>query len=98
MKSDRLLPEERLEILKAADRERKWYALDDKRVCTVCDRVFTGRQVDMQRDQRGRYLLACPTPGCPSTISHWLLCEVSPALYSHSTNGNRKEFTFFDAP
>jgi hypothetical protein len=64
-------PEQRLEILRAGDSERKWYSLDDQRVCVVCDRVFTGRQVDIRRDQRGRYLLHCPSGGCPSYVAHW---------------------------
>jgi hypothetical protein len=75
------LPEERLAILKGADCERTWYSLDDKRVCAVCDRVFTGRQIDIQRDRQGYYFLACPTPCCPSNINQWFLCEVSAALY-----------------
>ena len=63
--------EQRLEILRAADGLRKWQSLDDKRVCVVCDREFTGRQVQISRDQRGRYLLQCPTAGCPSIVAHW---------------------------
>lgn len=39
-------PEERLDILKAADSQRKWYSLDDERVCAICNRVFTdGRSI-----------------------------------------------------
>ena len=64
-------PEQRLEILRNGDGERKWYSLDDQRVCVVCDRIFTGRQVSIHRDQRGRYLLQCPTEGCPSYVAHW---------------------------
>jgi hypothetical protein len=66
-----LTAEQRLEILRKGDSERKWYSLDDKRVCVVCDRVLTGRQVEIHRDQRGRYLLRCPTEGCPSYVAHW---------------------------
>jgi hypothetical protein len=63
-----LLPEQRLDILRVADRERKWYS----RVCAVCDRVFSGRQVEIPPDQRGlhsRY----PTSACPSKTSQWFL-------------------------
>lgn len=91
-------PEERLAILKAADGEQKWYSLDDKRVCAICDRVFTGRQIDIQRDRRGHYFLACPTPTCPSNISHWLLCEVSPALDREGVDQNQSEFSFPGRP
>ena len=77
----RFLPEERLDILRKMDRERKWYSLDDKRVCSVCDRVFTGRQVEIESAPGGRYLLHCPTPCCPFGMAHWFLCELSPARF-----------------
>jgi hypothetical protein len=66
-------PEDRLEILRAADRERKWHSLDDKRVCAICDRAFSGRQIEMWRDDRGRYWFRCPTEDCPANICHWFL-------------------------
>ena len=66
-----LIPEGRLDILRAADTFRKWYSLDDKPVCVVCDRLFTGRQTEIQWDRRGRYLLKCPTSGCPSFAARW---------------------------
>ncbi|HJT79835.1 MAG TPA: hypothetical protein VJ719_01455 [Chthoniobacterales bacterium] len=66
-----LTPAQRLKILRAADVERKWYSLDDQRACVVCDRMLTGWQVKICRDQRGRYLLKCPTNGCPSFVGHW---------------------------
>jgi hypothetical protein len=66
-----LTSEQRLEILRRADGARKWHSLDDKRGCVVCDRVFTARQIEICRDQRGRYLLQCPTEGCPSTVPDW---------------------------
>ena len=89
-----ILPEQRLAILRAADPERTWYSLDDKRVCAVCDRIFGGRQVEIQRDQRGRFILRCPTPACPSTMGHWFLCEVSPALYEERTESYNISFLF----
>jgi hypothetical protein len=87
-----LLPEERLEILRALDRERKWYSLDDKRICTVCDRVFTGRQIEFTRDPRGRDILRCRTAGCPAGHEHWFLCEVSPARFSPRSKTVQTEF------
>jgi len=89
-----ILPEERLEILRAADGERRWYSIDDKRVCAICDRIFSGRQVEIERDQRGRFILRCPTLGCPSTMSQWYLCEVSPALYEKTDGKSQQEFPF----
>ena len=63
--------EERLDILRRADGIRKWNSLDDKRICVICERVFTGRQIEIRRDHRGRYRLECPTEGCPSFVAHW---------------------------
>ena len=66
-----LTPEDRLAILRAADTRRKWSSLDDRRICTHCHKLITGRQIELRRDQRGRFLLHCPTPGCPSTVHDW---------------------------
>lgn len=67
----RLTPEDRLDILRAADTRRKWSSLDDRRICARCNKSITGRQVEIRRDQRGRFLLHCPTPGCISTVEDW---------------------------
>jgi hypothetical protein len=61
----------------------------------VCDHVFTGRQIDIQSDRKGRYFLACPTPTCPSNIGHWFLCEVSPARYRESVDREQREYSLF---
>ena len=66
-----LTPEQRLDVLRKTDRLRKWSSLDDERVCVVCERIFSGRQIEIVRDQRGRYLLKCPTQSCPSYVAHW---------------------------
>jgi hypothetical protein len=63
--------DERLDVLRKADRFRKWSSLDDERVCVVCERIFSGRQIDIERDQRGGHVLHCPTEGCPSFVAHW---------------------------
>jgi hypothetical protein len=66
-----LTAEERLDVLRKADRLRKWNSLDDERVCVVCRRILSGRQIEIERDQHGRYRLHCPTEGCPSYVDHW---------------------------
>ena len=48
--------------------------------------------VKIQRDEHGRYFLACPTPGCPSTINHWFLHEVSLT----APNPDQPEFSFLE--
>ncbi len=63
--------EDRLSVLQEADTHRKWYSLDDRRVCVLCDRVITGRMIDIWQDKEGSYRLHCPTPGCPATPRDW---------------------------
>jgi hypothetical protein len=77
----RISLDQHLELLRMTDKKRKWHSLDDKRVCLVCERIFTGRQIEIMRDRRGRYVFQCPTPGCPSDFSHWLLFGISPAQF-----------------
>jgi hypothetical protein len=88
-------PDERLDILRAVDVERKWYSLDDKRICAVCDHIFTGRQIEIRHDGQGHYQLACPTPECTGDIRHWFLCEASPARYDSPPLPTTGEATFF---
>jgi hypothetical protein len=64
--------DDRLLILRAGDRFRKWNSLDDQRVCNVCERKFKGRQVEIRRFPGGRYKLYCPILGCPSGPHQWL--------------------------
>jgi hypothetical protein len=66
-----LTPTDRLDILRAGDSRRKWSSLDDRRICTRCNKFISGRQVEIRRDQRGRFLLHCPTPDCVSTVEDW---------------------------
>ena len=64
--------DDRLSILRAGDRFRKWNSLDDQRVCSVCERKFKARQVEIRRFPRGSYKLYCPTLGCPSGPHQWI--------------------------
>jgi hypothetical protein len=66
-----LLPEEKLAILQAADAHRKWHSLDDQRVCVLCDKTITGRQIEIIPGSGGGYSLRCPTENCPSTPGDW---------------------------
>jgi hypothetical protein len=62
---------EKLTALQEADAFRKWYCLDDKRVCVLCDRVISGRMIDVWQESNGSYRLHCPTRGCPATPRDW---------------------------
>jgi hypothetical protein len=66
-----LLPEDKLALLQATDLRRKWHSLDDQRVCVLCDRVITGRQVLVKCESAGTFSLHCPTEGCPAVPSDW---------------------------
>lgn len=66
-----LLPEERLRVLQANDPRRRWHSLDDQRVCVLCGRTITGRQVSITHDLSGKYSVRCPTEGCPAVPSDW---------------------------
>lgn len=64
--------EEKLAALRAADPFRHWNSLDDERVCFLCERTFTGRQVEITRGRVGRYVLQCPTERCASSPHEWV--------------------------
>jgi len=64
--------DKRLRILQTVDNLRRWYSLDDKRLCAICDRVIDGHQIEIRR-VAGQYSLHCPTTDCPSNFSHWFL-------------------------
>jgi len=66
-----LLPEQKLAVLQALDTRRKWHSLDDQRVCVLCDRVITGRQIRLIQDGAGSFVAQCPTEGCASVPSDW---------------------------
>jgi hypothetical protein len=66
-----ILPEDKLAILQATDLRRKWHSLDDQRVCVLCDRTITGRQIEVRREPGGGFSLHCPTEGCPSMPGDW---------------------------
>jgi hypothetical protein len=64
--------DEKLAVLRAADHDRQWNSLDDKRVCFLCERTMTGRQIEVIRTATEKYILRCPTAGCNSTPHEWV--------------------------
>ncbi|MEO8440531.1 MAG: hypothetical protein ABI540_09965 [Spartobacteria bacterium] len=64
--------DEKLSVLQESDPVRQWHSLDDKRVCVLCDRVISGRMIDVWQDDRGGFHLHCPTAGCPALPRDWL--------------------------
>jgi len=59
-------------ILRAGDQSRHWTSLDDKRVCVLCDKKFTGRQVGITRSRSGQVRLHCPSDGCNAGPNQWV--------------------------
>jgi hypothetical protein len=64
--------DDRLSVLRAEDRFRNWRSLDDERLCILCKRRFTGRQVEIRRFHNRKYELRCPTEGCISGPHLWI--------------------------
>ena len=63
--------DKKLRALQANDPFRKWYSLDDQRLCILCEKVITGRMIDVRQDSKGNYWLNCPTPGCAGSPRDW---------------------------
>ena len=70
----RLGLQDKLVALQESDSYRKWYSLDDRRVCVLCEKLINGRMIDVWQDKIGTYLVHCPTPGCPGTARDWFYC------------------------
>ena len=66
-----LLPDQKLAILQALDLRRKWHSFDDHRVCVLCNRAITGRQITVIGDATGSFSARCPTEGCTSAPGDW---------------------------
>ena len=73
--------DEKLSVLQEFDTFRKWYSLDDSRVCVLCDRLINGRMIDIWQDRDGSYRMHCPTPGCAAGPRDW---------FYHGANGRPK--------
>jgi hypothetical protein len=52
--------DEKLAVLQASDGYRKWYSLDDQRVCILCEKLINGRMIDIWQDHDGTYMLHTP--------------------------------------
>ncbi|MEO5717287.1 MAG: hypothetical protein ABIR29_01800 [Chthoniobacterales bacterium] len=96
--SEEFSPQERLQILRLNDHERRWYSVDDKRVCLICERIISGREIRISGGP-GHYQFACPTDGCLGNTSHWLLYRpTEDGRPQNSPVGGFGEMDFFAAP
>jgi hypothetical protein len=78
--------DDRLSVLRAEDRFRNWRSLDDERLCILCKRKFTGRQVEIRRLRNRRYELRCPSEDCNSGPHLWIYAATP--LVSHGVESD----------
>ena len=64
--------DDKLAALRKADHVHQWKSLKDRRRCILCERTFTGRQIDVTVSRAGRVRLRCPSEGCTGTPSEWV--------------------------
>jgi len=64
--------DERLKALRATDYLRNRNRLDTERVCILCEKMFTGRQVEIASDRSGSFHVHCPTETCDSGPDQWV--------------------------
>jgi hypothetical protein len=71
----KLSDRDKLEALRRLDQFRSWRSLDEKRYCLVCDKIITGKQVQVRGGTRGDgpLRLNCPTQRCHSIPLDWVL-------------------------
>lgn len=70
---NRLTPEEKLDVIRRLDSGGRWESLDSSRYCSVCNKLFSGRQIEILGDPlRPEPLrLHCPTDECNSSPADW---------------------------
>ena len=49
----RLGLQDKLVALQESDSYRKWYSLDDRRVCVLCEKLISGRMIEVWQDEIG---------------------------------------------
>ncbi|CAN5601728.1 hypothetical protein BH20VER1_BH20VER1_30360 [soil metagenome] len=64
--------EDKLDALRKGDPARQWVSLDDRCSCILCEKTFSGRQVEVSVSQIGRVRLSCPSEGCRGTPGEWV--------------------------
>jgi hypothetical protein len=64
--------EDKLDALRQADHVHAWQSLDERVCCILCERTFSGRQVEVTIGSTGRIRIKCPTDGCSGTPTVWV--------------------------
>ncbi len=68
-----LASEDKLAALRRGDPHHRWESLDDRCSCILCERTFSGRQVEVAIGASGRVRLRCPSEGCNATPREWVI-------------------------
>src|SRR4051812_17536247 len=70
----RLRSKDKLVIVRRLSYRTPWESLSEKRQCTTCGTIFSGRQIDVVGGTRtsGPLRLLCPTEGCRSRMEDWI--------------------------
>src|SRR5215212_11715977 len=73
----KLVPQDKLDLLRYLDEFHYWHSLDDERRCKRCSRVINGHQILVFEldGTRGKLRLQCPTVACMSTPSDWVYAD-----------------------
>lgn len=65
-------PDSKLLLLKFHDPNRKWFHLNDLRVCILCGNELDGHSIRI-RIERGRPAFSCPSEGCQGRLAHFAI-------------------------
>lgn len=79
----RLLPNEKLELLRRLDRSHAWESLHDSLFCNCCGETITGQKIEVRGGTRplGPLRLQCPTHKCFSAPEDWINADtILPAV------------------
>lgn len=70
--------EDKLDAIRHLDPNGDWESLDDWRYCSVCKKLFSGRQIEVLAGARslGPLRLHCPTSECNSNPGDWRSSQV----------------------
>jgi hypothetical protein len=65
-------PAEKIFSLRKGDPFHSWRSIDDRRCCILCERTFSGRQIEVSAGPGGQIRLHCPTERCTGTPNEWV--------------------------
>jgi hypothetical protein len=67
-----LASDDKLFALRKGDPMHEWQSLDDRLCCILCEKTFSGRQVEVSISPTGRVRLHCSSEACTGTPNEWV--------------------------